>query len=285
MRLTPPTDPAAPLNAFTVDVEDWYQSCVDFDAPITERVVRNMDRLLLLLDGCGVKATFFVQGKVAEAFPGLVASLVEQGHEVQAHGYSHRPLYSMDRVALRSEVERAKKTVEDAAGTPVTAFRAQDFSILGENLWALEVLSEVGYRTDSSIFPMRSRRYGVPRWEVAPHRVCLPGGATLLEVPVAVWGDGRWRLPVAGGGYFRVLPKSVLVGALRAVSRRRPAVVYCHPYELNPRELDDYRAELSHSLRISQNLGRSTFAERLRTLLTRLRFGRFDQVLAAWGVT
>jgi polysaccharide deacetylase family protein (PEP-CTERM system associated) len=285
VRLTPPTDPAAPLNAFTVDVEDWYQSCVDFDAPITERVVRNTERLLLLLDGCGVKATFFVQGKVAEAFPGLVGSLVEQGHEVQAHGYSHRPLYSMDRVALRSEVERAKKTVEDAAGTPVTAFRAQDFSILRENLWALEVLSEVGYRTDSSIFPMRSRRYGVPRWEVAPHRVRLPGGQTLLEVPVAVWGDGRWRLPVAGGGYFRVLPKYVLVRALRAVSRRRPAVVYCHPYELNPRELDDYRGELSRSLRVSQSLGRSAFAERLRTLLTRLRFGRFDQVLAAWGVT
>jgi polysaccharide deacetylase family protein (PEP-CTERM system associated) len=285
VRLTPPTDPAAPLNAFTVDVEDWYQSCVDFDAPITERVVRNMERLLLLLDGCGVKATFFVQGKVAEAFPGLVASLVEQGHEVQAHGYSHRPLYSMDRVALRSEVERAKKTVEDAAGTPVTAFRAQDFSILRENLWALEVLSEVGYRTDSSIFPMRSRRYGVPRWEVAPHHVRLPGGQTLLEVPVAVWGDGRWRLPVAGGGYFRVLPKYVLVRALRAISRRRPAVVYCHPYELNPRELDDYRSELSRSLRVSQSLGRSAFAERLRTLLTRLRFGRFDRVLAAWGVT
>jgi polysaccharide deacetylase family protein (PEP-CTERM system associated) len=285
VRVTPPTDPAAPLNAFTVDVEDWYQSCVDFDAPITERVVRNTDRLLLVLEECHVKGTFFVQGRVAETFPGLVASLVEQGHEVQAHGYSHRPLYEMDRTALRTEVERAKKTVEDASGTPVTAFRAQDFSILAGNLWALETLAEVGYRIDSSIFPMRSRHYGIPGWNVAPHRVRLASGETLLEVPVAIWATGRWRFPVAGGGYFRVLPKQLLLRALRSISRHRPAIVYCHPYEFNPDELDDYRGEIPTALRASQSLGRGAFAERVRTLLTRLPFGRFDDVLEAWGVT
>jgi polysaccharide deacetylase family protein (PEP-CTERM system associated) len=284
VRLTPPTNPAAPLNAFTVDVEDWYQSCVDYDAPITERVVRNVELLLLVLDECGVKGTFFVQGRVAETFPGLIASLVEQGHEVQAHGYSHRPLYSMDRKALRSELERAKKTVEDASGAAVTAFRAQDFSILARNLWALEILVETGYSVDSSIFPMRSRHYGIPGWHVAPHRVRLESGATLLEVPVAIWAAGRWRFPVAGGGYFRVLPKQLLVRALRSISRHRPAVVYCHPYEFNPRELDDYRGEVPRRLRASQSLGRSAFAERIRTLLTRLPFGRFDEVLEAWGL-
>jgi polysaccharide deacetylase family protein (PEP-CTERM system associated) len=284
VRLTPPTDPAAPVSAFTVDVEDWYQSSIDFDAPISERVVRNMDRLLLVLDECGVKGTFFVQGRVAETFPRLVGSLVEQGHEVQAHGYSHRPLYSMDRAALRGEVERAKKTVEDASGTPVTAFRAQDFSVLARNLWALEVLADVGFRFDSSIFPMRSRHYGIPGWHVAPHRLRLAAGASLLEVPVAVWGAGRLRFPVAGGGYFRVLPKRLLLQALRSISRDRPAIIYCHPYEFNPQELDDYREELPRMLRASQNLGRGSFAERMRTLLTRLRFGRFDDVLAAWGV-
>jgi polysaccharide deacetylase family protein (PEP-CTERM system associated) len=284
VRVTLPTDPAAPVNAFTVDVEDWYQSCIDFDAPITERVVRNLDRLLLVLDDCGVKGTFFVQGRVAETFPGVVASLVEQGHEVQAHGYSHRPLYSMGRNALRSEVERAKKTVEDASGSLVTAFRAQDFSILARNLWALEALVEAGYRVDSSIFPMRSRHYGVPGWDVAPHRVRLEAGATLLEVPVAIWGDGRWRFPVAGGGYFRVLPKHLLVHALSSISRHRPAIVYCHPYEFNPHELDDYRARVPRRLRASQSLGRRAFADRIRTLLARLRFGRFDEVLTAWGI-
>lgn len=284
VRVTPPTNSAAPVNAFTVDVEDWYQSCVDYDAPITERVVRNVDLLLQVLDECRVKGTFFVQGRVAETFPRLVAALVEQGHEVQAHGYSHRPLHAMDRAELRREVDRAKKTVEDAAGTPVTAFRAQDFSILAQNLWALEILVEVGYRVDSSIFPMRSRHYGVPGWQVAPHRVRLEAGATLLEVPVAIWGGGRFRFPVAGGGYFRVLPKRLLVRALRSISHHRPAIVYCHPYEFNPHELDDYRGEIPRSLRAGQSLGRAAFAERIRTLLTSLRFGRFDEVLDAWGI-
>lgn len=284
VRVTPPTNSAAPVNAFTVDVEDWYQSCVDYDAPITERVVRNVDLLLQVLDECRVKGTFFVQGRVAETFPRLVAALVEQGHEVQAHGYSHRPLHAMDRAELRREVDRAKKTVEDAAGTPVTAFRAQDFSILAQNLWALEILVEVGYRVDSSIFPMRSRHYGVPGWQVAPHRVRLEAGATLLEVPVAIWGGGRFRFPVAGGGYFRVLPKRLLVRALRSISHHRPAIVYCHPYEFNPHELDEYRGEIPRSLRAGQSLGRAAFAERIRTLLTSLRFGRFDEVLDAWGI-
>jgi peptidoglycan-N-acetylglucosamine deacetylase len=72
-----------------------YQSCVDYDAPITDRVVRNVERLVAVLDEAQVKATFFVQGRVAETFPRLVRDLVEEGHEVQSHGYSHRPLFRM----------------------------------------------------------------------------------------------------------------------------------------------------------------------------------------------
>jgi polysaccharide deacetylase family protein (PEP-CTERM system associated) len=280
-----PVNEHAPVAAFTVDVEDWYQSCVDFEAPITERVVRNIDRVLAVLDECGVKATFFVQGLVAERFPGLVMDLVGQGHEVQSHGYSHRPLFEMTRRALRDELERARQTVEDASGTRVYAFRAQDFSIMAGNLWALETLAEVGFTIDSSIFPMRARRYGIQGWELAPHRIALRSGAALLEVPVAVCELRRWRLPVAGGGYFRVLPRPVLGRALRAVlADDRPPVVYCHPYEFNPAELAEYRATVPPSVRWSQNLGRRPFVKRVRALLGQMAFGRFDEVLSAWGL-
>src|SRR5437763_6182118 len=127
--LRTPHDATLPRHAFTVDVEDWYQSCIDYDAPITDRVVRNVDRILAVLDEFRVKGTFFVQGRVAEAFPELLQQLVSEGHEIQSHGYSHRPLHAMNRRELRDELERARSTVEDAAGTAVTAFRAQDFSI------------------------------------------------------------------------------------------------------------------------------------------------------------
>jgi polysaccharide deacetylase family protein (PEP-CTERM system associated) len=277
--------PEGELSAFTVDVEDWYQSCVDFDAPITERVVRNVDRVLEVLDDCGVKGTFFVQGRVAETFPKLPALLVAEGHEVQSHGYSHRPLFAMSRAELRDELERARATLEDASGTSVTAFRAQDFSVLRENLWAFDLLAEVGFEVDSSIFPMKAGRYGIAGWPVAPHFLHSANGTRILEVPVAVWARGRWRFPVAGGGYFRLLPRPLLERGLRSiVASGRPAVVYCHPYEFSTQELSDYRGQVSRRLRLSQNLGRASFAGRIQKLLGAMRFGRFDEVLAAWGL-
>ena len=181
-------------NAFTVDVEDWYQSCIDFDAPITDRVVRNVDRMLSVLDDCGVKGTFFVQGRVAETFPGLIRSLSDLGHEVQSHGHTHRPLSAMSRSELHAELDRGKKTVEDASGTAVTAFRAPDFSIGRENLWAFGVLADVGFDVDSSIFPMRSRHYGVASWEVAPHHLVFDS-RRILEVPVATGVGERPGFP------------------------------------------------------------------------------------------
>jgi polysaccharide deacetylase family protein (PEP-CTERM system associated) len=272
------------VAAFTVDVEDWYQSCVDYDAPITERVVRNVERLLAVLDETRVKATFFVQGRVAETFPKLVRDLVDEGHEVQSHGYSHRPLFRMNRVELLDELKRSRATVEDAAGVPVTAFRAQDFSIGAENLWALETLAELGFSVDSSIFPLRTPRYGISGWPLGPHEVELPGGGRLLEVPVAVWAPGRWRIPVGGGGYFRVAPARLLARALGSIARTRPAIVYCHPYEFNPSELTEYRGTASSRLLLLQGLGRGSFVGRVRHLLRTLPFGRFDDVLASWGL-
>jgi polysaccharide deacetylase family protein (PEP-CTERM system associated) len=282
--LARPADLAAPRNAFTVDVEDWYQSCLDYDAPITDRVVRNTDRILAVLDECGVKGTFFVQGKVAEAFPRFVASLVAEGHEVQSHGYSHRPLFSMNRSELEDELERAKKTVEDAAGTPVTAFRAQDFSILGRNLWAFDALAEAGFEVDSSIFAMKSRHYGIAGWRLEPHYLVGPGGSRILEIPVAIWSIGKLRVPVAGGGYFRVLPRRVIEQGVRALSAAgRPAIVYCHPYEFNATELDEY-PDIPRRLRASQGLGRGSFVERIRAMLPKFAFGRLDAVLETWGL-
>ena len=277
------SDRTYPLHALTVDVEDWYQSCVDYEAPISGRVVRNVDRVLGILDECGVKGTFFVQGKVAEAFPGLVRALVDEGHEVGAHGYSHRPLFAMNARELRDELAQAKQTVEDAAGTPVTAFRAQDFSILARNLWALETLAETGFEIDSSIFPMRSRNYGIPNWRLDPHYV-EADGFRILEVPVAISSFGPVRIPVAGGGYFRLLPFSVIRSGLRSIGAAgRPAIVYCHPYEFNPDELASYPA-VSRKLRYSQGIGRGAFSTRITTLLRTFTFGTMAEVLKTWGL-
>lgn len=225
-----------------------------------------------------------MQGMVAERFPRLVATILAEGHEVQSHGHSHRPLSQMDAQAVREELRRGKAAVEDAAGIEVNAFRAQDFSIGEQNLWALDIVAEMGFAIDSSLFPVRMRRYGIRDIELAPHYRRLEAGRTILEAPVAVLDFGRVRVPVAGGGYFRLLPAEVLRRGLAAIVRRgRPAIIYCHPYEFNDGELAAYRTVAPTSYRLQQRLGRRAFPRRFRRLFSTLPFGRFDEVLAAHG--
>lgn len=271
--------------ALTVDVEDWYQSCVDFDAPISDRVVRNTHLLLHELEESSVRATFFVQGRVAETHPGLIRELAAAGHEVQSHAHTHRPLDGMDESILREELTRGKAAVEDASGVEITAFRAPDFTIGRVNLWALETIAELGFQVDSSIFPLRTGRYGIAGWELAPHRIRLECGADLVEAPVAVWQRGPFRVPMAGGGYVRLAPGPFLQKGLRGIiASGRPPIVYCHPYEFNPDELADYRGQVSERFRLAQGLGRRAFVRRLRNLFRSTRFGRLDEVLGSWGV-
>jgi len=273
-----------PLCAFTVDVEDWYQSCIDFDAPITERVVKNTEKILSILDRHDIKGTFFVQGLVAETFPKLLQLLVTEGHEIQSHGYSHRPVDKMNREELTLELELARKTVEDACGVQVTAFRAPDFTISNENLWALEVLAETGFKVDSSIFPMRTHRYGISGYPTVPHWIPLSNGTRILEIPVAIWSSGKIRIPVAGGGYFRLIPGTILERFFSSMMTRQPVIVYCHPYEFNPHDLDDYRMNVSKAFIFMQGLGRTSYGKKIKGLFQKLPFGRFDQVLETWNL-
>jgi polysaccharide deacetylase family protein (PEP-CTERM system associated) len=265
-----------------VDVEDWYQACVDVGASISRRVVTNTDRVLATLDAHDVKATFFVQGMVADAFPALVRRLVAEGHDVQSHGYSHRSLLGMTPPMLRDELNMARIANEDAAGVRMTMFRAPDFSIARENLWTLELIAEAGFEVDSSIFPLRTRRYGIEGWAPGPTEVALSNGRSLVEAPVSVLSLGRVRLPVGGGGYFRVTPLPVLASALRRVIREgRPAIIYCHPYEFNFAELGEF-PDVPRRYRLAQGLGRSRLVARLTSLLDDLRVGRLDDVLASY---
>jgi polysaccharide deacetylase family protein (PEP-CTERM system associated) len=271
--------------AFTIDVEDWYQSSVDFGAPISERVLRNVDRVRTMLDETCTCGTFFVQGLVARKFPQLVRELLADGHEVQSHGHTHRPLFRMNRYELRTELEHARKSVEDAGGVKVTAFRAPDFSIRQENLWALDVLEEVGFKVDSSIFPMALKRYGIANTPLAPHHIRLGAGRSIVEAPVAVWEWRGIRMPVAGGGYFRLLPRIFLRHAIkRMLAFDQPVIIYCHPYEFCPEELEDYRGLVPQRFLWLQGLGRSSFRKGLAHLIRNFEFGRFDEVLSGCAI-
>jgi polysaccharide deacetylase family protein (PEP-CTERM system associated) len=277
------THPKPLLHAFTVDLEDWYQSTIDTSAPITERVIRNTHILLDFLDEFGVKATFFTQGKVAETFPNLIREIQELGHEIQSHGYSHIPLHLLDVSSFHEDLNRSIKILEEITGQPVTAFRAPDFSITEQNLWALDVLAESGIQVDSSIFPMKTWHYGISNTPLQPYELNTPQGKALLEVPVAIWALKTRRVPISGGGYLRLLPYSVIRRGMQVIEKiGRPAVIYCHPYEFRAEEINEYTNQVNPFYAMYQKLGREALVRRLRRLLKEFKFGRLDQCLERW---
>jgi polysaccharide deacetylase family protein (PEP-CTERM system associated) len=272
-----------PTHALTIDLEDWYQSSVDRSSPITARVVRNTVLLLNFLDELDVKATFFVQGKVADSFPDLIRDAHDLGHEIQSHGYSHIPIHHLSVSAFRDDVSRSSDILAGITGQKVTAYRAPDFSINEKNGWALDVLADCGIQVDSSIFPMKTWRYGVSGMPLQPYELTTPNGSSLLEVPVAVWSFRKRRIPIAGGGYLRLLPYLVIRQVMRAIeSEVRPAVVYCHPYEFAANEIDEYAGEVNPLFAVYQKLGRRRLVRRLKLLLQDFHFGRLDQCIEKW---
>jgi polysaccharide deacetylase family protein (PEP-CTERM system associated) len=180
-------------------------------------------------------------------------------------------------------VRRGKATVEDAAGTAVIGYRAPTFSVVRQTLWSLEVLLEAGFRYDSSIFPIHHDRYGIPDAPRFPHRRSVGGGADLAEFPLSTVARGRWRLPVAGGGYFRLFPYAVTRRAVRYLNERerQPAILYFHPWEIDPGQPRLPGGRLS---RFRHTVNTGSTEPKLRRLLGDFSFGPVREVLAESGV-
>src|SRR5215213_5392972 len=229
-------------NVFSVDVEDYFH--VEAFSDVVDRqhwesyqcrVEANTQRLLDLLDECGVQGTFFILGWVAERYPKLVRDIVARGHEPACHSYWHRLIYKLDRAEFAADTRRAKDVIEQAAGTTVTGYRAPSYSITAASLWALEVLVETGFTYDSSIFPIRHDVYGIPDAPRGPFRVSTPSGS-LVEYPITTFRlGGGPNLPVGGGGYLRLLPFwYTRLGYRRARAENLPLIAYVHPWEVDP---------------------------------------------------
>jgi len=232
------------VNAFSVDVEDWYQ-VADFDAVVgfadwdrhESRVARNTDRILALCDEAGVRGTFFVLTWNAERHPEIVRRIAAAGHEIASHGYAHRLIYEQTPETFRDDITRAKATLEDITGTAVLGYRAPSASVTPRSLWALDVLLDVGLRYDSSIFPIRDTLYGLPDADRFPHVIRRRDGRELLEFPLATTRLFGRNVPLAGGGWLRVFPYRYTRWAMRRVNREgHPAVAFVHPWEVDPEQ-------------------------------------------------
>ncbi len=273
-------------NLLTIDVEDYYQvSAFEPQVPYRRwpeyesRVMGNTCRLLEMLAFYRVRATFFTLGWIAERHPTLVRLIVQHGHELASHGYRHQRISNMTRDEFRQDVERAKGILEDCAGQPVVGFRAPSFSIMSDTLWALDILEETGHQYDSSIFPIHHDLYGMPGAARFPSVYRLSEGRRIVEVPPSTVRLGRWNLPVAGGGYFRIFPYWYTQWGIRKINlqEKQPAVFYLHPWEIDPRQprlAGPLRSRLRHYTRLDQT------ENNLRWLLTDFQFGTVSEYIA-----
>ena len=222
-------------------------------------------------------------GWVAERYPQLVKDIAARGHEIACHGFSHRLVYEQSPAEFREEALRAKNLLEDITGTAVLGYRAASYSIVRESLWALDILAELGFAYDSSIFPVHHDRYGIPNTERVPHRRSTPNGKSIVEWPLATAEFLGCRLPVAGGGYFRLFPYWFSRWGLASINRRdlRPFVFYLHPWEIDPSQPRMSASWLSR-FRHYTNLGKCE--ERLRRLLGEFKFGTARDGLVQLGL-
>jgi polysaccharide deacetylase family protein (PEP-CTERM system associated) len=224
-----------------------------------------------------------VLGWVAERYPGLVREIARRGHEIACHGLSHRLVYEQSPQEFHAETLRAKALLEDVTGTAVLGYRAASYSIVRRSLWALDILVELGFAYDSSIFPVRHDRYGMPEAERMPHRLATPGGKAIVEWPLSTARIFGVKLPVAGGGYFRLLPYWLTRRGLRSINHReaRPFIFYLHPWEIDPAQ-PRVAAGLLSRFRHYTNLDKCE--ARLRRLLQEFRFGTVRDGLAHLGL-
>lgn len=277
------------LNALTIDVEDYYQvsafePCVRFEdwSAYESRVERNTRRILDILDEYGMKATFFILSWEAEQRPGMIEEIVTRGHEVGSHGYRHRRVSSMTPDECRADILRSKLCLERITGSPILGFRAASYSIVAGSLWCLNILIDLGFTYDSSIFPVHHDSYGIPGAKRFPHLLERENGK-IVEFPLSTAPLFGQNIPIAGGGYLRFLPLRLILSGIQRINRieGQPAIVYLHPWEIDPGQ-PRIRGPLRSRIRHYTNLDKTE--RKLRRLLEEFSFGTVRDVLHARGV-
>lgn len=274
------------LNALSVDLEEYFQvsnfeRVIDRETwpALPSRVAASTHKLLDAFDETGSQATFFVLGWVAEREPALVREIADRGHEIACHGYGHELVYDIGPERFREDLRRSCGAIGDAVGIRPRGYRAPSYSITDKSLWALDILAEEGFAYDSSIFPIRHHRYGIPDFSRVPVRIQLESGRSIREFPMTTLAAGPLKIPLAGGAYLRFFPPVLFRwGFRRLISAGSPIVLYVHPWEIDaeqPRQHVGWKVRLNHY----HNLGRTQI--RLAGLLREFRFRPLEAVLAA----
>ncbi len=281
------------LNILTIDVEDWYdlsgQQLRGTGRPRPDHLARQLDRLLELLARRNTRATFFCLGGSLQHAPQLVRRIADAGHEIGTHGWAHQPISQIGLAAFRADLVKSIDWLQQLLGCAVHGHRAPAFSVAPAQLDGFyDVCFDAGLSYDSSVFPIRGRRYGIPDAPIAPFVARARDGRTLVEMPLSTLPGRSGRRPVAGGGHWRIRSVERISAAIEQLNRAGlPMVTYLHPYEFDDRRLSAFAAggwslrSLKHQLK--QNLNRGSMYRKLDAILSRHRFGPVEDYLREAG--
>jgi len=263
-------------NYLTIDVEEYFQVAAFADIvqledwpTLPSRVAASTDMLLTLLDHHQVKATFFIVGWTGERHPELIRRIQDRGHEIGCHSYLHQKVYEQTPEEFKQDTKRAREILEEIIGQPVTAYRAPSYSITKKSLWALPILAELGFRVDSSIFPILHDNYGISD---APRFPYNHTSFNIREYPITTVRFPGRNLPIGGGGYFRLFPYWFTRFFLKRINHRekQPFIFYIHPWEIDPDQPRFDQASRFSRFRHYNNLNKTLI--RFKQLLQDFRF-------------
>lgn len=273
------------MISLTVDVEDYYNAANLLPVcPIKrwhflpQRAVFSTNKTLDIFDANSQKGTFFVLASLAKKYPEIVREIVRRGHEVASHGYAHKIAYNQSPVQFYRDIDRAKKILEDISGQKISGYRAPNFSITNKNLFAYDLLKKAGYEYDSSLYPVRHKRYGNLHRSVEPESRQTEFG-TLKIFPLATYPLAHnLRVPIAGGAYWRIIPRFIISKLIASLnqSAKYPLIFYFHPWELDFEQ--PYFKELSLSSRIRHYHGQKTFPDILNSFLSTYKSTPINQL-------
>lgn len=271
-------------NILSVDVEDWFHILELDSTPksnewqnLESRVEKNFYFLLDLFDRAGAKATFFFLGWIAEQYPGLVKEAYLRGHEIASHGYSHRLIYSQSIEEFEEDVRKSKDILENIIGQSILGYRAPGFSLIEETKWAFNILTKVGFRYDSSIFPAARGHGGIAGANVFPHEITTKNGR-IKEFPITVTSFLKKKICFFGGGYLRLFPYPMIRHYAKAVNKEgRPVIYYLHPREIDP-EHPRLRMGLMRYFKSYVNLNRTM--PKLMKLINEQKLTSFNEFIS-----
>jgi len=286
-------------NMLTIDVEDYFHvSAFEKVSPPstwefhTCRVEQNTDRILNMLYEEEIQATFFVLGWVAKRYPSLVKRIASAGHEVASHGYWHQRVCEQKRSEFREDIRSSKSLLEDLIGQQIVGYRAPSYSISPSTCWAFDELLEAGYRYDSSIFPIKHDLYGFCDWArfSTPNKKAIDGTwgpniggnaawPNLMEIPITTLALYGKKVPISGGGYFRLYPYAFTEWGLKKINREddEPFVFYLHPWEIDPAQ--PVMAGAGCKSRFRHYLNLSKTENRFRRLIKYFRFSSIVETI------